>query len=411
MRKTKIIAIVLALGFILTSCNMVEVNPERDRQTVVADVEGQLILKGEALDIAEYQISMYQAYGLYPEDFTTNLQYKEDYEDILKSSLDIAVDAKLEEVIAKQKGCYEFTAEEREALDDQIHDIMNSYLSTYGTILKAKPEYANMTEEELGVIAYDTLDEYFADLGYEITKQDIIDDAEASKAKEILRELTTKSIEVTEDEVKAEYDRLVEEAKTGYDNADSNFEQDATSGSQIYYYPENARKAQHILIKISDEDQAAIDALKEAGDEDGALALEDEAMAKAKEQADAAYQRAIAGEDFKLLMDELGQDPGMDNNEYYIVANPTSIYATEFADGLYSLEKVGDISEPVKSAFGYHIIKYFGDVESGPVAYDDVHDDIYDTLLQSRQDAEYQKQFDIWREEANIKFYYRRLLN
>ena len=87
------------------------------------------------------------------------------------------------------------------------------------------------------------------------------------------------------------------------------------------------------------------------------------------------------------------------------------MYAAEFAEGLYALQNVGDVSEPVKSDFGYHIIKYYGDVESGPVAYDDVHDDIYETLLSDRKDAEYQSQFATWREEADIKTYIRKLLS
>ena len=411
MRKTKIIAIVLALGFILTSCNMVEVNPERDRQTVVANVEGELVLKGDVLDIADYQISMYQYYGMYPEDFTTNPQYKDDYEEVLKSSLDIAIDAKIEKVNAKQRGCYEFTAEEREALDNTIKSNLSNHISNYSEILLTMPEYANMSEEEIAAIAYDKLNEYFVSQGYKFTMQDIISDAEDAKALEILKDVVTASIEVTEDEVKAEYDRLVEDAKTGYESEESSFEEDASSGATIYYYPQTARKAQHILLQISEEDQAEIDSLKEAGDDVAATAKEKEALAKVKLQADEIYQRIVAGEDFKTLMDEFGEDPGMKSKEYYIVADPTSVYAAEFAEGLYALQNVGDVSEPVKSDFGYHIIKYYGDVESGPVAYDDVHDDIYETLLSDRKDAEYQNQFDKWREEADIKTYIRKLLS
>jgi len=410
MKKIKVMAILIALGIIFAGCNMVEVNEERDRDTVVAKVNDEVILKGQVLDEAESQINMFTMYGYYPEDFTTNPEYKDDYNSLVKNVVDVLVDSTLEEIKANEKGCYEFTEEERKELDDKIHEVLNTYINLYAEELVQDPKYADMSEDELGTVAYENLDEYFSEKNFGITTQDIVDDYEGSKAKELLRELVTSLVEVTEDEVKAEYANQVDDKKTSYADNSANFEQEANNDETLYYIPENVRKAQHILISISDEDQAEIDGYRQSGDDEKAEAKLNEALKSIEDSANEAYDRAIAGEDFIILIEEVGEDPGMDSSEYYVVKNPTLMYATEFVDGLFALENVGDISKPVETQFGYHIIKYYDNMESGPVAYDDLHNSIYDTMLTEKKDAYYQEQLNIWREEADINTYYDRAI-
>lgn len=75
---------------------------------------------------------------------------------------------------------------------------------------------------------------------------------------------------------------------------------------------------------------------------------------EAKELADIVYQRAAAGEDFDLLVDEYGEDPGMVNNaEGYIFTKNEMV--AEFEEATFALQN-GQISEPVKTSYGYHVI-------------------------------------------------------
>ncbi len=58
----------------------------------------------------------------------------------------------------------------------------------------------------------------------------------------------------------------------------------------------------------------------------------------------------------------------------------------EFAEAAFSM-KVGEISEPVKTQFGYHIIKVTGKVEGKDVSYEDVADIVDFYFLERKKEA------------------------
>jgi peptidyl-prolyl cis-trans isomerase D len=101
------------------------------------------------------------------------------------------------------------------------------------------------------------------------------------------------------------------------------------------------RQASHILITPS-------------GD-----AAADEARAKA------AYDRAVAGEDFASLARELSQDTGSAQQGGDLGWAERGNFVAPFADAVWSM-KSGEIKGPVKTEFGWHVIKLDG-VEPGEV--------------------------------------------
>ena len=78
------------------------------------------------------------------------------------------------------------------------------------------------------------------------------------------------------------------------------------------------------------------------------ILLPDEASAKA------ALARVKAGEDFAKVATELSKDPGGEGGDLGWFTKDRMV--PEFADAAFKLEP-GQISEPVKSQFGWHIIK------------------------------------------------------
>ena len=60
-------------------------------------------------------------------------------------------------------------------------------------------------------------------------------------------------------------------------------------------------------------------------------------------------------------------------NGYPVSADSTN-WVTEFRDAAMALENVGDVSEPVRSEYGIHIIKYVSDAVEGEVGLDAVRD-------------------------------------
>jgi peptidyl-prolyl cis-trans isomerase C len=73
-----------------------------------------------------------------------------------------------------------------------------------------------------------------------------------------------------------------------------------------------------------------------------------------EESAKAALARVKAGEDFAKVATELSKDPGGEGGDLGWFTRDRMV--PEFADAAFKLEP-GQISEPVKSQFGWHIIK------------------------------------------------------
>jgi len=80
---------------------------------------------------------------------------------------------------------------------------------------------------------------------------------------------------------------------------------------------------------------------------------ETEALAKIRNAAD----RLAAGEDFSALAKELSDDPGSSDNGGSLGMMAQGSFDPAFEDALWALQNPGDVSEPVRSEFGYHLIR------------------------------------------------------
>ena len=95
-------------------------------------------------------------------------------------------------------------------------------------------------------------------------------------------------------------------------------------------------EARHILIKVNE------DALKEK-------------VAAAEKEAMQIYQMAVDGQDFEKLAKKYSQGPSKSTGGYLGKFEKNAM-VKPFADKVFSMKK-GEISKPVKTMFGWHIIK------------------------------------------------------
>ncbi|WP_017939188.1 SurA N-terminal domain-containing protein [Zestomonas thermotolerans] len=94
------------------------------------------------------------------------------------------------------------------------------------------------------------------------------------------------------------------------------------------------RNAAHILVEVNDK--------------------VDEAQAKAK--IEEIRKQLDEGKDFAALAKEFSEDPGSADNGGELGFAGPGVYDSEFETALYALKK-GEVSQPVRSEYGWHLIK------------------------------------------------------
>jgi peptidyl-prolyl cis-trans isomerase D len=114
------------------------------------------------------------------------------------------------------------------------------------------------------------------------------------------------------------------------------YEEQKTKTPERFQQPEQ-RRVRHILLSVNNPK------------EDAAVKLKAEGILK----------RAQAGEDFSKLAKEFSQDPGSASQGGDLGWSEKKIFVGPFADAAFSM-KVDDIQGPVKTQFGYHILKLDG---------------------------------------------------
>ncbi len=158
-----------------------------------------------------------------------------------------------------------------------------------------------------------------------------------------------KSVEVTDEEVRELYDdRLAELTE------------------------EEQRRASHILILVDEETDNS----------------------SARKKAEGLLERIKSGEDFAELAKEFSQDPGSAELGGDLDFFGKGVMDEAFEESAFSL-KIGEISEPVKSSFGYHLIK-LTDARGGETK------PFEEVIEQLKEDIVQQKAADIFLDQAEI---------
>lgn len=158
------------------------------------------------------------------------------------------------------------------------------------------------------------------------------------------RSALVEDVTVSDDELQTQYQTLV-----------ANFQ------------AEEERGAAHILVEVTE--------------------AQDEAAARAK--IDAIAARLAAGEDFAAVARDASEDIGSADAGGDMGINPKGVFEGPFEDALYALENIGDVSEPVRTDFGFHLIALTAKQDRQPPAFAEVEKQLRDELLAAKMDEIY----------------------
>ena len=233
---------------------------------------------------------------------------------------------------------------------------------------------------------------------------------------------TVKDVTVSDDEVQAYYDALLARQKEAFAATPEDFEYAHQMGETIVWRPEGYRAVRDILIAFesdADSERAAdlLDDLEMIDEDPDALAETQSALntlyAPLEKKADEAQQKLAGGAAFADLMDEYGCDELLKRepmrSQGYYVTDTSFVNSVEYVEGSMMLEQPGQVSAPLRSAFGVHLVEYIGDVTPGDVPLSEVQDAVRADALKAKQAEYYAQQRQALLEDAHVKYYPERL--
>lgn len=452
----KILSLLLCLCLLFSAAALAEDTAAAELQDtdVLATVNGTELTWA---DVAPVYDSLVSSYGNYY-DLTDSANVE-----LFRA---VAMQNKINEVIMQAKIAelgIALTDEEAAAAEEDAQSDWDNAISSY--ISQQHSDLTDESSQEDKDAANAEAVQYFNDLGY--SPESLKENYKQYALYDKLEATIVQDVTVTDEEVEALYQELVESDRTLYENdiaayVDYNNYVDqmamyamyyGTDSSMDYawYRPAGFRAVKHILLPVDAELmqtyqdlQARLEEQVESeteGDEESAAAAEETADAEAtaepteepvtQEQVDEAkaailasiadkideiYAKIEEGVDFDELIAEYGvnedgtaSDPGMTSEPYktsgYEVSSASTNYVAPFVEAAFSVDNVGDVSAPYISSYGVHIVKYIADIPAGPIEMTEAQREAKRTeLLTSKQNELYTATMDQWNQEADITY-------
>ena len=155
----------------------------------------------------------------------------------------------------------------------------------------------------------------------------------------------------------------VEQVRQSVKVAEADIEAFYKQNNAQYSSPEQIR-ASHILLKTEGKDESTV-----------------------KTQADALAKRAKSGEDFAALAKEFSEDDSNNTKGGDLDYFGRGTMVSEFEQAAFGM-KAGDISDPIKTAFGFHIIKLVDHRQATTKPLAEVRTEIEDQLKWQKAQAD-----------------------
>jgi peptidyl-prolyl cis-trans isomerase C len=143
-------------------------------------------------------------------------------------------------------------------------------------------------------------------------------------------------------------------------------------------------KASHVLIRVEEN------------------APEDVVKAKQAEAAKVAALATKKGADFAALAKQYSEEPGAKESGGDLGFFTKDRMVPEFAEAAFS-QKVGQVSQPVRTQFGWHVIKVTDTKPAHQLSFDEVKDELVNYLKRNKQREAIQNLIKELRDSAKVE--------
>ena len=230
----------------------------------------------------------------------------------------------------------------------------------------------------------------------------------------LLKKADELNLKPSDDEINKKVDDTISQYKTQYPEEgqfESVLEQNGLTEDQL----KESLKLQIITsavqddmlkdVAVSDDEiQTYYDENKDSKYSVGAGATVAHILVADEDTAKSLKAKLDAGADFATLAKENSTDTGTKDKGGslgFVAYNSTQL-VPEFVAGFKDL-KEGEVSQPVKSQYGYHIIKATGLKGAEVTPLDKVKDEIKSTVLQQKQQTTFNDKIAQWKTELKVK--------
>ncbi len=243
MNKKALLALLLALCMMLSSCALVVTDPEVDAATPIVTIGEKVFTKAEVQQYVEnYLVQLQQQYA-------QQYQYSIDTTDpeLIASAQDEVIDSLIRQQVLDNKAAemnISLTEEEKAEVASEYQEYHDMFASWF----------TGMEGEELeNAISY-----YL----YMYTGASDVETMEKNHVMQKLYDEVVKDVTVDDAEVQANLDSKVESAKSSYASNLSSYGTAVNNGTTVYYRPAGYRMVKNLLIELDDASQTIINGLK-----------------------------------------------------------------------------------------------------------------------------------------------------
>lgn len=383
--------LLLILGVSIIGCG---INDNED--TVVAKVNGEKITKGEfnkLYDQVKQNYYITEEIENDPEQKETIAEIKADILEqlivqklIVQKAKDagfVVTDEILDQARTEFENIIAEVASQMEIMDNNMQDEQEEDTEDQGKDYVG--EARAFVEEQLDAMGQ-TEDEYI-----ELIAQQIVID-------NYVEELV-KDVNANEQEIQEYYEERLQIQKENIS---------ILAFEEVELYSPEEVRVKHVLIKLPQEDIDQYNAMVDEGKTEEADKYLDEKLKAIEPKAMEVLEKAQNGQEFEKLIEEYGEDPGMEDNDVGYIVRQDGSFVPQFEEAAFSLEE-GEISDLVASSYGYHIIKLYEKMPEKLYTLEEKYDELEQVVSQHKKIDAWTVMLDEWMEKAEIKRYEGRL--